>query len=45
MGFPAALILRRRRGASLSAELWILFTGFWGDDKYWLDSAEWNDGA
>ena len=28
-----------------SAELWILFTGFWSDDKYWLDSAEWNDTA
>jgi len=28
---------------SLSAELWILFTGLWSDDKYWLDNAEWND--
>lgn len=39
--FDRTYILQRVKATVISA--WILATGFWADDKQWIDSDTWND--
>lgn len=31
------------RNSIKNPKSWILFSGFWDDDKFWIDTAVWND--